>query len=251
MDRETEMVRQASESFDRILRHRSYTEVIKDDEQRNLLLEMVDGRSYKRILDIGTGTGYLAFPLARAYPYALVCGIDIARGIVEENQRRVRESCLNNLIFQTFDGITYPFGEKSFDLIVSRYAFHHFLNPGSAVEQIYRLLTPGGRVLISDPMRAREDLNGVIDAFMRVKRDGHVRFYEIQELEGLFAEKGLRKEKQIVTQMTFPFPSGKAYEELYEKITEEDRCVYGMAKEGEIVWVRHIKVGNTIFMKGE
>lgn len=43
MDGEMEIVRQARESFGHILFHRSYRDFIRDDEQRNLLMDMVDG----------------------------------------------------------------------------------------------------------------------------------------------------------------------------------------------------------------
>lgn len=130
MDGKSESVRQARESFDRALRSQTYTEIIRDDRQKEILLDMLDGGVYNRILDIGTGTGYLAFALAKAYPHALVCGIDIAQGIMEENRRRARSGGFSNLVFQTFDGLAYPFEDGTFDLIVSRYAFHHFPDPG-------------------------------------------------------------------------------------------------------------------------
>ncbi len=242
MDRESETVRQARESFDRILRRQAYTEIIRDDEQRSLLLDMLRGGDYKKILDIGTGTGYLAFALAETYPRALVHGIDIVRGIAEENRP-------SNLVFQTFDGLTYPFEENTFDLIVSRYAFHHFPNSKSAVEQIYRLLLPGGRVLISDPVRAAEDRGEIMDRFMRIKRDGHIRFYARDELEELFAAVGFSVEKQTITHMAFPFAPRKEYEQLYDALTDRDRCCYGITKENGTVWVRNMEVGNTVFVK--
>lgn len=249
MGQELEKVRQARESFDRILHYKVYRDVIRDDMQLSLLLELVQGGSYKRILDIGTGTGYLAFPLAEAYPDAQVYGIDIAESIIRENERHVEESNMSNIFFQAFDGIHYPFEEESFDLVVSRYAFHHFPNPGNAVEQIQRILLPGGKVLISDPVRDMKDYRGVIDVFMRIKGDGHIQFYTEEELEELFVKQGLQKEKQVFTNMTFPFAPGAAYTELYQKLTDEDRSLYGIIEENGIIRVGHIAVGNTVFKK--
>lgn len=249
MEQELEKVMQARESFDRILLHKAYTEVIRDDGHLALLLELVQGGRYKRILDIGTGTGYLAFPLAKSYPEALVYGIDIAESIIDKNRENAQKNGMANLIFQVFDGIAYPFDEGCFDLIVSRYAFHHFPNPQNAAEQIYRLLPQGGKVLISDPVRAEEDRYGIIDAFMRVKKDGHIQFYTETELEQIFVGAGLQRVKQIFTHMSFPFAPGRDYTELFGKFTDRDRRLYGITEENGTIWVRHIAVGNTVFEK--
>lgn len=228
MDGKSESVRQARESFDRVLRSQAYTEIIRDDRQKEILLDMLDGGVYNRILDIGTGTGYLAFALAKAYPHALVCGIDIAQGIMEENRIRARNGGFSNLVFQTFDGLAYPFEDGTFDLIVSRYAFHHFPDPGNAVRQMHGLLRPGGRVLLSDPVRAAQDRDGIMDRFMRIKQDGHIRFYAREELETLFTAAGFSVGERRATYMSFPFAPRKEYELLYDTLTDRDRGCYGI-----------------------
>lgn len=73
--------------------------------------------------------------------------------------------------FEVFDGLTYPFSNEYADLIVTRYAFHHFQDVVNAVQQMNRILVKGGKVLITDPMRNEKDNDGIIDNFMRVKKD--------------------------------------------------------------------------------
>lgn len=134
-------------------------------------------------------------------------------------------------------------------MIVSRYAFHHFPNPENAVEQIYRILAPNGKVLISDPVRNVEDCKGVIDTFMRVKGDGHIRFYTETELYRLFACNSLHKEKQVFSYMAFPFAPGQTYTELYKKLMDEDKQLYDITEENGTIWVRRIAVNNIVFKK--
>lgn len=210
---------------------------------------MVEGGNYRKILDIGTGTGYLAFPLAEEFPAASICGIDIAETIIEKNKEVVTEKGISNLVFQAFDGLRYPFDDDSFDLIVTRYAFHHFPNITDAIQQMNKLLVKGGKVLISDPMRNEKDANGIIDAFMRVKKDGHIQFYAADELDALFANNGFTKENQVITNMKFPFAPMAEYIEVYDKTTDDDRMLYDMKNENGVVWINHISVGNTIFVK--
>lgn len=132
MNTNMEYVRQAKKSFNRILDNQKYAKIIKDESHLSLLLDLVSGSEYRTILDIGTGTGYMAFPLAEKFPNACVCGIDIAEGIVEKNNAAVREKGISNLSFQVFDGLNIPFSVESVDLIVTRYAFHHFPNAENA-----------------------------------------------------------------------------------------------------------------------
>lgn len=84
-----------------------------------------------------------------------------------------------------------------------------------------KLLVKGGKVLISDPLRNEKDDKEIIDAFMQVKKDGHIRFYSLDELDKLFLNHGFTKAKQVITDMKFPF-----------------------AKRSE-----YINVGNTVFVK--
>lgn len=247
--KDMENVEQAKKSFDRILDNQKYAGIIKDDEQLSLLLSLADCGENCKILDIGTGTGYLAFPLAERFPTASVYGIDIAETIIEKNNAKVREKGIPNLTFRTFDGLKYPFSDEGFDVIVTRYAFHHFPNVVDAVSQMNRLLVRGGKVLISDPMRDEKDSTGVIDRFMRVKKDGHIQFYTPSELDKLFANGGFAKKSQIVTDMKFPFAPKSEYLELYDQIADKDRLLYDISKENGVVWINHMDVGNTVFVK--
>lgn len=116
-------MKQAKESFNRILNNQKYAEIIKDENHLSLLLDLINDKDYHTILYIGTGTGYLAFPLSEKFPASSVCGIDIVQEIVEKNKAAVSEKEISNLSFQVFDGLNIPFSEESVDLIITRYAF--------------------------------------------------------------------------------------------------------------------------------
>lgn len=249
MNRDLENVKEAKESFDRILNNEKYANIIKDDNHLSLLLGLVEDGSYRRILDIGTGTGYLAFPLADKFPKASVYGIDVAETIIANNNAIVEANGISNLTFQSFDGLSYPFADESFDLIVTRYAFHHFPNVTAAIQQMNRLLVSGGKVLVSDPMKNIKDSNSIIDIFMKVKKDGHIQFYSSTELDELFSNNGFIKDEQIITSMNFPFAPKNKYLEIYDSITDEDKLLYDIRACNGIVWVKHIDVGNTVFLK--
>lgn len=249
MNTDAENVKQAKESFNSILDNKKYAGIIKDDNHLSLLLDLVNGDKYNKILDIGTGTGYLAFPLAEQFPSASVIGIDIAEVIIEKNNAIVIERDIHNLSFQIFDGLNYPFSDEKIDLIVTRYAFHHFPDVVNAIQQMNRILVKGGKVLISDPMRNEKDDNRIIDNFMRVKKDGHIQFYSSSELEELFINNGFAKEKQVITDMKFPFAKQAEYINLYDRTTDKEKLLYDITNDDGVIWIKNINVGNTIFAK--
>lgn len=249
MNNDIENVNQARGSFNHILDNKKYAGIIKDDAHLSLLLDLVSGNKYNKILDIGTGTGYLAFPLAEKFPMSEVCGIDIAETIVEKNNEMVKEAGISNLTFESFDGLKYPFSDDSLDLIVSRYAFHHFPNVVDAIQQMHKILATGGKVLISDPMRNENDDNRVIDRLMRVKKDGHIQFYSAAELDSLFLEHGFVKKNHVITEMKFPFAKQVEYIRIYDEITDNEKSLYDIANDNDVIWVGHINVGNTVFVK--
>lgn len=247
--KDIENVKQAREIFNRIIDNKKYANIIKDDKHLYALMNLLEAGNYRKILDIGTGTGYLAFPLAEKFPSSTVYGIDIAEKIIEKNNEIVKKKEISNLFFEAFDGLKYPFEDESFDLIVTRYAFHHFPNVEDSVQQMNRILVKGGKVLISDPMRNDKDVNGIIDEYMKVKKDGHIQFYSANQLDELFVSNGFVKEKQLVTDMKFPFASSPEYFRVYDKTNDEDKLMYDIANENGVVGVGHIDVGNTIYIK--
>lgn len=162
----------AKKSFEKVLDSNRYQDIIKDNGHLELLLSMTEPEDGQTVIDIGTGNGYLAFPIAEKYPQTQVYGIDIAETIIRKNSEKAEAEGIKNAKFISFDGLTYPFEEMTADRIVTRFALHHFPEIERAAEQMMKLLKRGGRLLISDPGRHRNDRKAVIDKFMAVKGDG-------------------------------------------------------------------------------
>lgn len=80
------------------------------------LCSLIPQRPYKRILDIGCGTGYLTFKLAELFPQAEVIGIDLAPGMIEVAKEK---SNFGNVHFLISDAEELNFPVEFFDLVVS------------------------------------------------------------------------------------------------------------------------------------
>lgn len=242
-------VEKAKQSFEKIMDNPKYSEIIRDDKHLETLLKMTDIDIAGDILDIGTGLGYLAFPLAKIHTKNKVIGIDITPNIIEKNRLRAEQENIENIEFISFDGINYPFETSSFDLIVTRYAFHHFPDIEKTANQLALLLNTNGYILISDPIRNENDKNHIIDKFMSMKGDGHIQFYTPAEIEKIFNQYGVVIETNEISNMKFPFPPKQEYIDLFISLSDEEVNMYHIYQEDHVVWVGNINVANILLRK--
>ena len=100
------------------------------------------------VLDVGTGTGFLALLLAEL-GYRVV-GIDLAPDMLEIAQSK----CTNEITprFELGDAAAPSFPDSSFDVIISRHLLWTLLDPVRAFCNWHRLLRPGGRVIAIDSL---------------------------------------------------------------------------------------------------
>ena len=115
-----------------------------------------------RVLEIAPGPGYLAIELVRLTGCRLV-GVDISHTFVRIAGENARKEGLR-IDFEQGDAADLPFPAEQFDFIVCRAAFKNFSQPVAAMNEMYRVLDPGGRALIVDLRKdaSLEDINAYI-----------------------------------------------------------------------------------------
>jgi ubiquinone/menaquinone biosynthesis C-methylase UbiE len=105
-------------------------------------------------LDLGTGPGYVARRIARRRPGLSLVGLDLAARMVQRARRAATQAGLDGRgIWPQGDGHRLPFAEGSFDLVVSSFSLHHWTEPLRVLDEIARVLRPGGRYYIADLCR--------------------------------------------------------------------------------------------------
>lgn len=114
------------------------------------LLEHVPVISRGRILDVGSGTGYLAIELAeRCGPAVLVYALDTWKEGLEKLQRKVEFRQLKNLEILLADGIDMPLASASIDVIVCSLGINNFADPIAVLRECHRVAKPRATMLVA------------------------------------------------------------------------------------------------------
>jgi demethylmenaquinone methyltransferase / 2-methoxy-6-polyprenyl-1,4-benzoquinol methylase len=109
-------------------------------------------RPHGFVLDLGTGTGDLAREALTQYPKAHV----IASDFTLEMMRVGKKS--GDLKFSTADALNLPFKDQIFDAVVSGFLMRNVTDVQKALQEQFRTLKPGGRIVILDTTRPKKNL---------------------------------------------------------------------------------------------
>jgi ubiquinone/menaquinone biosynthesis C-methylase UbiE len=217
-----EIIEKAKNSFNKDLLSDIYPKIHYDDEHLKLLLNEIQICKNNNYLDLGTGNGYIAFALAKLSPDINVYGLDIADKAIKNNRKKAEKEHLNNVEFDCYDGLKFTYKRNFFNAVITRYAIHHFPDIYKLFRSINSVLKTGGAFIISDPVPDGNDNEGVIDKYMQLKDDGHVRLYDEDELSDILRKCGFAKKRSFYTKIEFP----RMLDERYKKMIEENKKVF-------------------------
>lgn len=105
----------------------------------------------KEILDVATGTGDVAFELARRFPTATVTGLDLSAGMMEVAARKAADlpdNLRNRVRFMQGDSLNLPFSSDSYNLVTVAYGVRNFADIRKGLAEMSRVLKPGGVLCI-------------------------------------------------------------------------------------------------------
>ena len=125
------------------------------------------------VLDLGCGRGIETLEAARLVaPDGSVTGLDLTQAMIDKASEMARKARVDNTVFVRGDIESLPFSDNSFDAVISNCVLNHAKNKLAAYCEIYRILKPGGRFVISDavtlkplPASVRDDPQAWADCF--------------------------------------------------------------------------------------
>ncbi len=104
--------------------------------------------NYQTVADLGAGEGTLAQLLAQRAEK--VIAVDLSSKMVEFGQSLAIQNGLSNLEYRLGDIEEPPIADESLDLAILSQALHHAEHPQRAIDSAFRILKPGGRLIVLD-----------------------------------------------------------------------------------------------------
>lgn len=114
---------------------------------RSRVLEHIQLRPGMRLLDAGSGSGWVSRLVASTFPDAEVVGVDLNPQYVEFARARAEADGLTNLTYEQGDLQSLRFADKTFDVVWSQFVLYFLPNPAAALSEFARVTKSGGRVV--------------------------------------------------------------------------------------------------------
>ncbi len=137
------------------------------------------------LLDVGCGTGNLLAAFAAEEPQCAIAGVDLSPLMLAAARRRLA----GRAQLAAADAENLPFGDASFDVVVSSSSFHFWPDPHAGLVECRRVLRPDGHLVITDWC---DDflLCRICERLLRLRYGAGHRVYGVSECERFLAGAG-------------------------------------------------------------
>jgi SAM-dependent methyltransferase len=135
---------------------------------------------------------------------------------------------LSNIKYEIGDVAHLPYADASFSLVVTRYSFHHLVDPYSVLDEMKHVCKRNGRIVVIDtsPPHDKADMYNYVE---RLRDPSHVKALTSAELQETFKERGLtiittdffRIEKDLETLLLASFPNPEDINKIRQLFIED------------------------------
>lgn len=162
-----------------------------DDQAAMRFQKALDKAASGALLDVACGPGIITAALAPQA--ASVVAFDATEQMLEKAKVRCAKAGLQNVEFRQGDAEKLPFDDARFDGVVTRLAIHHFAAPQRALQEMFRVLRPGGTAVIVDIVSSEDAAESNLhNAIERLRDPSHTRMLPASELERSISQAGFQ-----------------------------------------------------------
>ena len=151
------------------------------------------------VLEVAAGTCACGRTLA-PFVQNVTC-LDMTPAMLTVGRKEAEKQGVSNMTYVIGDAQELPFIDNSFDIVISRLAFHHFPEVQQPFSEMVRVLKPNGKLIMIEMEASEETLRQVRDEIETMRDPSHVRNLSKAEMLKLFADHSLSIEKCETTNM--------------------------------------------------
>jgi ubiquinone/menaquinone biosynthesis C-methylase UbiE len=221
----------------------STADTITDANALRMVVEAARPRPEEMMLDVACGGGIIVVAFAPEVRHAT--GIDMTPAMLDRARQLAAEKGIANASWDQGDVGSLPYADGAFDIVVTRFSMHHFLDPLGVLREMVRVCAPGGRVVVVD-MYASEDPAKAAEwnRAEKLRDPSHVRCLTLTELKALFGKAGLREPRATFYELrgevrsllgrSFPNPGDDVkIIEMFAASAEDDRLGIPVRRNGD------------------
>jgi SAM-dependent methyltransferase len=160
----------------------------RNDPLLDLMARCAEVKPDDAVLDVACGPGIISCYFARRARH--VAGVDVVPAMLERARRYQTEQQIENVTWRLGSSTELPFPDNTFACAVTRFSFHHFLEPLAALREMKRVTKPGGTVLVCD-VAPRPETQAAFNHWEILRDPSHTRALTQAEFEALGKDAGL------------------------------------------------------------
>ena len=211
----------------------STAKTIADESALRLLVEFSGTTRDDTVLDVACGGGLVVCAFAQVAEHAT--GIDVTPAMLARCRALAKDKELTNVSWDQGDVQSLPYADATFSIVVSRFTFHHFMQPLAVLKEMMRVCAPGGRIVVADVDASADPAKaGEFNRMEKLRDPSHVRAMPNSELKALFRAAGLpeprttayelRDELENLLGRSFPNPGDDVkIREIFAASATDDR----------------------------
>jgi len=158
-----------------------------------------------RLIDIGCGPGAFLCLVEEAYPGIQLNALDISPEMVQETRERLSDTAIATV----GDSEHMPLEDGQYKVVTCNMSIHHYPHPQDALNEMYRILKPGGVLLLND-MDCVAPIRAVANWLFPRLPGGDVKMYSRKEIEGMVRQAGFRSVRyRKISPFSFQCVAGK------------------------------------------
>lgn len=176
---------------------------LSKQEYLNYMIEKTAPQKTDNIVEVASGTCICGCAFT---PYvAHVTCLDATSAMLEIGKTECEKKNIRNITFVKGIAEELPFLDNSFDIVISRLAFHHFVSVKEIFLEMKRVLKQGGKLVLIDMVS--KDFADTANGIEKLRDYSHVRNLTLSEMKDLYIKNNMTFEVQEETEISVSLES--------------------------------------------